>query len=144
MHASATAKNNTPDVANTTVAVAIANTAAIMTHPIVFGAPKIPIESDPMNDPIPTALNNADTPVAFALTTFCPNGVSRYVKPPRASAVTAVKVMIPKTRGSLNRILGICDTSDINAPWLCAVASGVGLNLEITTMFRTNRATITK
>ena len=143
-HASATAISNRLDRANATVAAAIAKTAAIIIQPIRLGAPKTPIESDPMNAPMPTALNRVDIPVADALTTFCPNGVSRYVKPPSASAVTAVNVIVPKIRGSLISIFGICVISAISAPWLCAVASGAGLNCVTTTRFAPNRAATTK
>ena len=125
------------------VAAAIANTAAIIIHPIRFGAPSTPIDSEPTKAPIPTALNRVDIPVADALTTFCPNGVIRYVNPPSASAVTAVNVIVPNIRGSLSRILGICVISDISSPWLCSVASGAGLNCVMTTRFATRRAVTT-
>ena len=142
-HASVTAISNRLDIAKATVAVAIANTAAIIIQPIRFGAPSTPMDREPTNAPMPTALNRIDIPVADAPTTFCPNGVSRYVKPPKASAVTAVNVIVPKTRGSLMSIFGICVISDISAPWLCSVASGAGLNCVTTMRFATRRAATT-
>ena len=53
-----------------TAHAAIRMTAKIIVHPMRLGAPNIPSASEPMNDPIPTALNRAEIPCADAPSTF--------------------------------------------------------------------------
>ena len=55
---------------NATAYIAMKITAAIIVHPMRFGAPSVPRASEPMNDPMPTALNRADIPCADAPSTF--------------------------------------------------------------------------